>query len=403
MEQTFSTVPVKNFYRVTAAQVPQITGTHLREEAAAEPTKPVYGSAVNKPRLPKWVRLREKTTNVGQFVVLRDVEEGKVQIDGSAGNSYIQVVSSGAYWMVLTLEVGQSELLKLMDQSVAEPDLADAHVKNNGYRDPGWQVFPADPHPLDVSQGAVGNCRVASAMQAIAASDEGRRWLRKLITSADGRHTVMIKPGGGPKSTPQPGALVPVTVSGYIPWSVLDNRPLYLLKGAAPAPGDEAEREPGRHPAALWPAIIEKVLAEHWGGYQKLDGAEEMSVFATLGLTDIRHVNWLSKTEFDTQGHTFDFDGYKAKVLEMAKKGFVLTTSAEGKQHNYALLAVDDQGVVVSDPNSRDKDLPARLQSPPVAKAGEKIPEAAAFPRRYGWMDFFKTFRWVYGAVPPTT
>ncbi|QKW36938.1 hypothetical protein HUT06_25360 [Actinomadura sp. NAK00032] len=77
-----------------------------------------------------------------------------------------------------------------------------------------------------------------------------------------------------------------VAVSGYIPWSALDQRPLYLLKGAAPAPGADAEREPGRHP--------------------------------------------------------------KATVLEMAGSGFALTTSAEGKQHNYALLAVDDEGVVVS-------------------------------------------------------
>lgn len=403
MDQTFSTVPVKNFYRVTAAQFPQITGMQLREEEAAKPTKPVYGSAVNRPRLPKWVRVREKTTVVGQFFVLRDVEDGKVQIDGSDGKAYIQVVSIGTHWTVLTLEVDQRDLLALMDQAVAEPDLADVHVKNNGYHDPGWQVFPADPHPLDVSQGAVGNCRVASAMQAIAATDEGRRWLRKLITSAGGQHTVKIKPGGGPKTTPPPGELVPVAVSGYIPWSALDNRPLYLLKGAAPAPGADAEREPGRHPAALWPAIIEKVLAEHWGGYQKLDGAEEMSVFATLGLANTRHVSWTSKTEFDTEGHTFDFKGYKAKVLEMAENGFALTTSAEGKQHNYALLAVDDEGVVVSDPNSRDKDLPARLQSPPVGKGGEKIPEADAFPRRYSWMDFFKTFRWVYGAAVPAT
>lgn len=384
-----------HFYRASGTQIPTLTGRPLTEEPIS------YGRAEQismrtKPPI-RWVRGEELTTGVGQFVIVPRPDKGSVQFDHRDDTVYLRIVHDGNSWKSMLLEVPKSDHTRIESAYETEPPLMDGHAAKYGYHRPDWQLFPEQIGPLDVSQGEVGDCRIASALQAIANSKKGDGLLRRLITKVGDAYAVTLKEGGGPKIEVRGSKLTQETVSGYLPWSPEWQGPLYMQRGMVPDPRDR-RFFPGRDPAVLWPAIIEKALAQRWGGYQAMHSAEERAAFSMLGLTGVFTCNWQSGSG-TTRGANKE-TGRKT-IIANAAKGAVMTTNGFGTQHNYALLAVDEDGVVVSDPNTRDFDLEKRFTKPDKAEEGDKIPAADMFPRRYPWPAFLKSFNWVYGAYMP--
>ncbi|MCP2339915.1 C2 family cysteine protease [Actinomadura rupiterrae] len=287
-----------------------------------------------------------------------------------------------------TATIAQKDLPGLVEASAKEPDLATpGQDQLGGYFAPRSDVFKGAPHPSDITQGLVGDCRVASAFQAVAACAAGPELIQSLIASGEGVYEVTLVPTTGPKAMPASSArATALTISDFLPVTRHNRDPLYLLSGSPYGPSSQVP---------LWPAILEKAFATMWGGYAALDGAEERPVLAALGLGDFVHVNWMSDEETKPAAA-------KVRMLQMAKGGYAITTAARAKRHNYAVLAVDGDGVLVADPNTtRAGGAEKRWKSPATMKEAEKLPESTAFPLHFTWEAFFATFMWIYGALPP--
>ncbi|MEV4256206.1 C2 family cysteine protease [Spirillospora sp. NPDC049652] len=321
----------------------------------------------------------DTTLNIAEFAV-GEVGEGRAKL---------RVVRSGADWGVASLQVtiAEKDLPALAGRSVKEPDLLSTHDGIGGYFAPDSALFPSAPHPSDVAQGLVGDCRVASAFQALAASKGGPALIQSLITTTEGGYNVRLVPTTGPKALPASGARPEtMTISRHLPVSRHNRDPLYLLSGSPYGPTSTTP---------LWPAVLEKAFATMWGGYAALDGAEERPVLAALGLGDFVHVNWMSDEETKPAVA-------KAKMPSLAADGYAITTAARGKRHNYAVLAAGEDGVLVSDPNTpRGGDAEKRWKSATLIKNAEKLPGSDEFPLLFTWDAFFQAFMWFYAARPP--
>ncbi|MEV5568973.1 C2 family cysteine protease [Spirillospora sp. NPDC052269] len=318
------------------------------------------------------------TVNVAEFVI-GDVAGDRVKL---------RIVRAGADWGVASwsVTIPERDLAALVGRSVKEPDLVSGHDQLGGYFAPASELFRGAPHPSDVTQGLVGDCRVASAFQAVAASKDGPALLRSLIAAVDGGYQVRLIPTTGPKAMPASGAKPEtMTISGYLPVTRHNRDPLYLLSGSPYGPSSTA---------VLWPAVLEKAFATMWGGYAALDGAEERPVLAALGLTDFVHFNWMNDEENKPAAA-------RAKMPSLAAEGYALTTAARAKRHNYAILSVAEDGVLVSDPNTaRGDDAAKRWTSPATVKRADQLPTSAEFPLLFTWDAFFQTFMWYYAARP---
>ncbi|GAA3943785.1 hypothetical protein GCM10023085_27190 [Actinomadura viridis] len=100
-----------------------------------------------------------------------------------------------------------------------------------------------DPELTDIAQGGVGDCWWLAGMGALAHTDKGREALKGMITeNANGTYTVRFPDGES------------VTVTSSI---------------AVKKDGEIAYARVSR---GMWPAILEKALAQKKGGYEKLDG-----------------------------------------------------------------------------------------------------------------------------------
>ncbi|MFC4906088.1 C2 family cysteine protease [Actinomadura gamaensis] len=302
----------------------------------------------------------------------------------------IRVVRAGADWSVASWQVTVTTavLAELLDRSVREPDLIDKHDVLGGYFQAGTALFQGPPHPADIAQGLVGDCRVASAFQAVAATPGGPALIQSLITTGTDVYRVRLVPTAGPKSMPASGATATaIEISDYLPVTRNDKNPLYLLSGTPYGPTSSTP---------IWPAVLEKAFATMWGGYAALDGAEERPVFAALGLGDITHVNWMSGDESKPAVA-------KTRIMSLAKDGYAITTAAaRGPRHNYAVIGVTEDGPVIADPNTkRGAEAEKRWKSAEVVAKLDKMPTADQFPLHFTWDAFFQNFMWIYAALPP--
>ena len=117
--------------------------------------------------------------------------------------------------------------------------------------------------PNDVAQGALGDCYLMAGMASVARADPGA--IAKLIKdNGDGTYDVTLHLRKTATASPSPTV---VTVDGRLPSKGPGMKPLYAQTGdAAPAAEGAAAQ------AELWPALIEKALAQVKGSYEEISG-----------------------------------------------------------------------------------------------------------------------------------
>lgn len=331
----------------------------------------------------------------GQLVVTYDdqgngtaFQAAEISILSQGDPTTVMIIEIGVARPGRRLEIRQADAQRLLLRGIAEPQVAEAHLPFANYLVFNNPPFNGQPKPSDVIQGRMGNCRIVSALQSIAVFCPG------LLTSAlhnngNGTFTIMLKPSPHGEAEPKTNqAPQPFTISTALPCDrITGDSPDLFYCGR----GSDLATFP------LWPALFEKAFALMWGGYEKLQGAKETPLMLALGLT---------------KGFTLDFmkpdrlpQNWKQKMLQAAAAGHPMTCSLQGLQHNYAVIAVSENGVVVSDPRThRDPAAVQRWATPSVfgwVDDGHLVgkpshTEADSFPMLFSWEDFLEAFRWVY-------
>jgi hypothetical protein len=240
----------------------------------------------------------------------------------------------------LTRWVARKNLQQALASGIGVPMLANGHHNLAWYRPIGAAAFIGEPHHGDVRQGTLGNCKLMSAMQALAARPGGRARLKKIFGPGgqDGTYLVQLRtdlsaPGGG---------LTYIPVDNYFPVHRDTGRPIYALY-----------KRSAEDTFPIWPALLEKAVAVAWGGYQNL-------VEVTLSrITD--------DTIFATFGVAPYSDTTKNKLVTMGKPAFQISTfvtkpfsqgatfTAASRTHNYAVIGADKDGIILADPRSAPK------------------------------------------------
>lgn len=131
---------------------------------------------------------------------------------------------------------------------------------------------PVDP--TDLEQGYIGDCWLIASIGAIANSRPDL--IESMITeNANGTYTVTLYDDGRP---------VQVTVTPDIP--TVDGDPIFVDN---PSPGDAGVYE-------LWPQILEKAAAQHYGDYTDIEGDWPSKALGLLTGTPVSthdHGSWL--------------------------------------------------------------------------------------------------------------
>lgn len=128
---------------------------------------------------------------------------------------------------------------------------------------------PGGPRPIDVTQGAVGDCYLDSSLAGLANSPQGRQRLRQLVTAHDdGTYTVRFADGRR------------VGVDGD----------LYVTDG-----DDATYSEITK--GSIWVGVVEKAYAQRHGGYQPIDGGRANEALTELvgGEGESRDLDHISK------------------------------------------------------------------------------------------------------------
>ena len=124
--------------------------------------------------------------------------------------------------------------------------------------------------PNDVAQGALGDCYLMAAMAATARANPEH--IKKIIKdNGDGTYDVTLYVRKNAWSKP-----VPVTkkIDSRLPGDGSSN----LYAGAGDQAGGKRE---------LWPALLEKTLAQHKGSYEKIQGGQIATGFNFAGATEL--------------------------------------------------------------------------------------------------------------------
>jgi hypothetical protein len=282
----------------------------------------------------------------------------------------------------------------LLGGSVAEPQVLSGHEASCGYYAFGAPVFLGPPQPGQVSQGLLGNCRIASALQAIAVARPDV--IVRAFATLTSPYTLRIRPSINASTLPSTsGPPTNLTVSEHLPVNRLeaDCTPSYTLRTRLLASAPTG--------TATWPALLEKVFALVWPGYPNLDGGMEMPVYGALGLGKPYQRNFMDGT--------VKLNSQTAAALTKAwREGTPLTAPSRFNQHNYAVVYMCEDFVVISDPNKSWAPDQAVLDAE-FYKTGDRGPFVypgdgfKVWPLRFTWDDFFNSFRWVYGATDDTS
>lgn len=282
----------------------------------------------------------------------------------------------------------------LLGGAVAEPQVLPEHETTCGYFAFGAPVFVGPPHPGQVNQGVLGNCRIASALQALAVARPDV--LVRAFDTLTAPYKLRIRPSADASTLPSTaGPATSLTISENLPVNRLeqDYTPFYTLRARLLASAPTG--------TAIWPALLEKAFALIWPGYPRLDGGKEMPVYGALGLGKPYQRNFMDDS--------VPLNDTTAAALTKAwRAGTPLTAPSRFNRHNYAVVYMCPDFVVVSDPNKLWAPDQAVLDAP-YYKTGDKAPfkypgDGFKFwPLRFGWDDFFNSFQWVYGATDDTT
>jgi hypothetical protein len=122
---------------------------------------------------------------------------------------------------------------------------------------PDGRLFGTDGEPSlgHVKQGSIADCWWLAGMGALANSQEGRAHLKGMLSqNPNGTYTVTFPMEEKVTVTPY----FPIDEDGSLTFAYPDGRP-----------------------PAIWPLVLEKALAEKWGGYRRLvqgDGGDAMEI-----------------------------------------------------------------------------------------------------------------------------
>lgn len=164
-------------------------------------------------------------------------------------------------------------------QSAPLPGVREKHA-GAGYHDvansTAFVQGTSDEHsvdPNDVGQGQLGDCYLLTGMAAVARADPNA--IARLIKdNGDGTYNVTLHLRASPTARPKPKV---VTVDGRLPAKAAGTKPLYAQ------PGDQNAQK-----TELWPALIEKALAQVKGSYEKISGGNiGKDGFAFAGATEM--------------------------------------------------------------------------------------------------------------------
>ncbi|MDX6678956.1 MAG: hypothetical protein QOE31_3008, partial [Solirubrobacteraceae bacterium] len=133
----------------------------------------------------------------------------------------------------------------------------------------------------------------------------------------------------------------------------------------------------------LWPAFVEKGLAQLWGGYAKLNGAMEHTIMIAMGTAAPQKIG---------ETMTADLDKQKQAVLAAVAANQLVTAAAHFKRHNYAVLAANDDGITIRDPNTRGAPAPVKWAG------GDPPKDTWTSPLIFTWKEYLELFQHTYGA-----
>lgn len=289
-----------------------------------------------------------------------------------------------------TVQLADEDLVALLKEGIPEPMVAETETVASGFLPLTNAPFSGTPLPSDVNQGLIGDCRVISALQAIAVAQPAL--LTSALSGGPDTYGVALKRAPAPDKAPASSQRPEVfRVSGALPVNRLPKEPelLYCLRG-----NDTKDTS-----FPVWPAIFEKAFAVMWGGYGKLAGALEEPVMLALGLTSplSSKIQLLNNAKPDPAA-------WREKMMRFHAENMPMTTTIQDKRHNYAIIRVSEDGVVVSDPNTRRTgDFLARWATPRhVSTAPGFVADSEVWPLFFPWDTFFDRFMWVYAYSLPT-
>jgi hypothetical protein len=242
----------------------------------------------------------------------------------------------------LTRWVTRLDLQPVLAAGINVPMLAAGHQNLAWYRPLGTAAFIGEPAPGDVRQGALGNCKLMSAMQALAARPGGRARLKKIIVPGEQEGTFNVQLRSDLTTGASGGGLVYFPVDNYFPVRRDTGLPLYALY-----------KRSAKEMFPIWPALVEKAVAVAWGGYQDLVEVtdariDDDRIFATLGVAPFG-------------------DKIKNKLVCMGKSVTIISTFvsqpfskgatfvAASPTHNFAVIDADKDGIILADPRSAPK------------------------------------------------
>lgn len=191
----------------------------------------------------------------------------------------VELDLGGKYWFAEDgddLEGGEQQARRAQDLDL--PELRDTHKDAYGYHDYETGVAfvrgASDSHdidPNDVAQGALGDCYLMAGMLAVARANPER--IRDLIVdNGDGTFDVTLYIRDSYYSEPK---RVVTTIDAQLP-SKRAGVPLYA------STGDQADGQ-----TELWPALLEKAVAQQKGSYELISGGNIARGFQFHGATEL--------------------------------------------------------------------------------------------------------------------
>jgi hypothetical protein len=305
------------------------------------------------------------------------------------------------------LTIGRREYHELTTSTgaVKVPKLLDKHRDTAWYRPIGGTAFrTGGPRAQDVRQGQIGCCRLASSLQAIAATENGWAFLQSLFTETTAGWQLGLRVSDKPKGITKQGAKPFVDR-----WLPVDRATGCLIYGLWQVPQTATD-------FALWPALLEKALADMWGGYHQTEHAgnnyiDEDGVFEAFGIyrKPKDRLKWHGDSSTPEE---------IAKFLTAARAaGKAITLGSDRAMHNYALIDADKDGILVADsrtsyaeaakrwdkpltapltPPTLDKPLTAPTSPKPGISPLEMTKDREMYPQRFTWAQVQYYFKWAF-------
>lgn len=244
--------------------------------------------------------------------------------------------------------------------AASEPAVRTGRSSPVAYQETTAQSFPLflgdGPEAKDIWQGELGDCWLLAALIAVLNVPGGKQVVKNMFTESANGITVKFFDPATLKSTS-------VTVSRKLPVRTGAGGPLSdpasgMVTGAQAAPGTFAYALSGAaatsdgpgSPRAIWPAILEKAIASHFQGYEKMQSKPAETAFRMILPASL--TNKVQKPD-----PTVSIKDWITKMLKADRPVTVGLLIPQAGGHNYAVAEHDDTTVTLRDPRTRPEDL----------------------------------------------